>query len=107
MAQLGWAGGTVFLVFSILVSWYTYKLLAYMHEVPDLDAPKRLRRLDRYDELAQYLLGECACLVLCLAALAYVANWNMYQSIRLADAPPDSLLCMCSSNACTPCRIRR
>jgi hypothetical protein len=62
----------LFLVFSIWVSWHTYKLLVYMHEVPDLDAPKGLRRLDRYDELAEHVLGECACRVLCLAALAHV-----------------------------------
>jgi hypothetical protein len=33
LAQLGWAGGIFFLLFSIWVSWYTYKLLVYMHEV--------------------------------------------------------------------------
>eukprot|EP00775_Hariotina_reticulata_P006859 gene6861-7075_t len=39
---------------------YTYKLLAYMHEVPDLDckAGNGIRRLDRYDQLAGYLLGK-------------------------------------------------
>jgi Transmembrane amino acid transporter protein len=63
VAQMGWVGGMLFLVFSIWVSWYTYKLLAYMHEVPDLDAPKGVRRLDRYDELAEYVLGECVLLV--------------------------------------------
>jgi hypothetical protein len=42
-------------------SWHTYKLLVLMHEVPDL-ASKRggIRRLDRYDQLAAYILGECA-----------------------------------------------
>jgi hypothetical protein len=39
-------------------SWHTYKLLVYMHEVPDLDSKGGIRRLDRYDQLAQYILGK-------------------------------------------------
>ena len=57
VGHLGWVGGMLFLVFSFWVSWHTYKLLVLMHEVPDLGAPKGLRRLDRYDELAEYVLG--------------------------------------------------
>ncbi|WIA19602.1 hypothetical protein OEZ85_005540 [Tetradesmus obliquus] len=58
-SHLGWAGGIIFLSFSFWVSWYTYKLLVYMHEVPDLDCTlgKGVRRLDRYDQLSAYLLG--------------------------------------------------
>jgi len=41
-------------------SWHTYKLLVYMHEVPDLDnkAGGGIQRLDRYDQLAEYILGK-------------------------------------------------
>jgi hypothetical protein len=39
-------------------SWHTYKLLVYMHEVPDLDSQGGIRRLDRYDQLAEYVWGE-------------------------------------------------
>ena len=39
-------------------SWHTYKLLVYMHEVPDLDSKGGIRRLDRYDQLAEYVFGE-------------------------------------------------
>lgn len=59
-SHLGWAGGIIFLCFSFWVSWYTYKLLVYMHEVPDLDAKAGaggVRRLDRYDQLADYVFG--------------------------------------------------
>eukprot|EP00878_Enallax_costatus_P029335 GHUV01031796.1.p1 GENE.GHUV01031796.1~~GHUV01031796.1.p1 ORF type:complete len:451 (-),score=96.99 GHUV01031796.1:132-1373(-) len=60
LAYLGWAGGIIMLVFSFWVSWYTYKLLVYMHEVPDLDskAGKGIRRLDRYDQLADHIFGR-------------------------------------------------
>eukprot|EP00878_Enallax_costatus_P014279 GHUV01014936.1.p1 GENE.GHUV01014936.1~~GHUV01014936.1.p1 ORF type:complete len:415 (+),score=64.43 GHUV01014936.1:364-1608(+) len=59
LAVLGWAGGILFLIFSFWVSWHTYKLLVYMHEVPDLDckAGNGIRRLDRYDQLAEYVFG--------------------------------------------------
>jgi amino acid permease len=59
-SYLGWIGGIIFLVFSFWVSWHTYKLLVYMHEVPDLDnkAGGGIRRLDRYDQLAEYILGK-------------------------------------------------
>jgi hypothetical protein len=31
-----------------------------MHEVPDLDSKTGgIRRLDRYDQLAEYVFGEC------------------------------------------------
>lgn len=33
-------------------------LLVYMHEVPDLDCKGGIRRLDRYDQLAEYVWGE-------------------------------------------------
>uniref|UniRef100_A0A383VWF1 Amino acid transporter transmembrane domain-containing protein n=1 Tax=Tetradesmus obliquus TaxID=3088 RepID=A0A383VWF1_TETOB len=58
-SHLGWAGGIIMLVFSLWVSWYTYLLLARMHEVPDLDnkAGNGVRRLDRYDQLSCYVLG--------------------------------------------------
>jgi len=58
--HLGWAGGIIFLLFSFWISWHTYKLLVYMHEVPDLDnkAGGGIRRLDRYDQLAEYVLGK-------------------------------------------------
>uniref|UniRef100_A0A383W7B9 Amino acid transporter transmembrane domain-containing protein n=1 Tax=Tetradesmus obliquus TaxID=3088 RepID=A0A383W7B9_TETOB len=58
-SHLGWAGGIIMLVFSLWVSWYTYLLLVWMHEVPDLDnkAGNGIRRLDRYDQLATYVLG--------------------------------------------------
>eukprot|EP00882_Tetradesmus_deserticola_P000139 GHRQ01000155.1.p1 GENE.GHRQ01000155.1~~GHRQ01000155.1.p1 ORF type:complete len:391 (+),score=123.08 GHRQ01000155.1:506-1678(+) len=48
------------LVFSLWVSWYTYLLLVWMHEVPDLSnkAGNGIRRLDRYDQLATYVLGR-------------------------------------------------
>lgn len=41
-------------------SWHTYKLLVLMHVVPDLDckAGGGIRRLDRYDQLAEYVLGK-------------------------------------------------
>lgn len=39
-------------------SWYTYMLLVRMHEVPDLDHKGGIRRLDRYDQLAEYVFGE-------------------------------------------------
>lgn len=60
LSHLGWAGGMVFMLFSFWVSWHTYKLLVYMHEVPDLDykAGNGVRRLDRYDQLAEYVLGK-------------------------------------------------
>jgi len=59
LSHLGWAGGVLFLIFSIWVSWHTYKLLVYMHEVPDLGSPKGgIRRLDRYDQLAEYVFGK-------------------------------------------------
>ncbi|KAF8065609.1 LHT2 [Scenedesmus sp. PABB004] len=59
-SHLGWTGGIIVLLFSFWVSWYTYKQLVYMHEVPDLDCKEGggLRRLDRYDQLSTYLLGE-------------------------------------------------
>lgn len=58
LSHLGWIGGACFLTFSIVVSWYTYKLLVYMHEVPDLGSKVGgIRRLDRYDQLADYVLG--------------------------------------------------
>ncbi|WIA23691.1 hypothetical protein OEZ85_000385 [Tetradesmus obliquus] len=59
-AHLGWAGGCIMLAFSFWVSWYTYKLLAYMHEVPDLDSKEGggIKRLDRYDQLSCYILGK-------------------------------------------------
>jgi hypothetical protein len=41
-------------------SWHTYRLLVYMHEVPDLTSKTGgIRRLDRYDQLAEYVFGEC------------------------------------------------
>ena len=41
-------------------SWHTYRLLVYMHEVPDLSSKAGgIRRLDRYDQLAEYVFGEC------------------------------------------------
>lgn len=40
-------------------SWYTYVLLVRMHEVPDLGKTGGVRRLDRYDQLAEYVFGEC------------------------------------------------
>jgi len=40
-------------------SWHTYKLLVYMHEVPDLNSKGGIRRLDRYDQLAEYVFGKC------------------------------------------------
>jgi amino acid permease len=62
--HLGWPGGIIMLVFSFWVSWYTYKLLVFMHEVPDLDQKPEpgnnmggVRRLDRYDELSDYVFG--------------------------------------------------
>ena len=60
LSCLGWAGGIIFLIFSFWVSWHTYKLLVYMHEVPDLDckAGNGVRRLDRYDQLSAYVFGE-------------------------------------------------
>eukprot|EP00882_Tetradesmus_deserticola_P022414 GHRQ01024318.1.p1 GENE.GHRQ01024318.1~~GHRQ01024318.1.p1 ORF type:complete len:288 (-),score=46.80 GHRQ01024318.1:497-1360(-) len=59
-SHLGWAGGIIMLVFSLWVSWYTYLLLVWMHEVPDLSnkAGNGIRRLDRYDQLATYVLGR-------------------------------------------------
>jgi hypothetical protein len=33
-------------------------LLVYMHEVPDLNCKHGIRRLDRYDQLAEYVWGE-------------------------------------------------
>ena len=37
----------------------TYRLLVYMHEVPDLGSKAGgIRRLDRYDQLAEYVFGE-------------------------------------------------
>lgn len=57
-AHLGYAGGALFLAFSLWVSWYTYVLLVQMHEVPDLAGKGGVRRLDRYDQLAAYVLGE-------------------------------------------------
>ena len=40
-------------------SWHTYMLLVYMHEVPDLGSKEGgIRRLDRYDQLAEYIWGE-------------------------------------------------
>ncbi|KAF8060318.1 LHT2 [Scenedesmus sp. PABB004] len=59
-SHLGWAGGVIMLLFSFWVSWYTYKQLVYMHEVPDLDAKEAggLRRMDRYDQLSTYILGK-------------------------------------------------
>jgi len=40
-------------------SWYTYRLLSYMHEVPDLGSKLGgIKRLDRYDQLAEYVWGE-------------------------------------------------
>eukprot|EP00879_Flechtneria_rotunda_P017139 GHRR01017950.1.p1 GENE.GHRR01017950.1~~GHRR01017950.1.p1 ORF type:complete len:148 (-),score=8.66 GHRR01017950.1:304-747(-) len=61
-AHLGWAGGVIFLLASFWISWYTYKLLVYMHEVPDLNnkAGCGIRRLDRYDHLSRYILGKSA-----------------------------------------------
>ncbi|KAF8067258.1 acyl-protein thioesterase 1 [Scenedesmus sp. PABB004] len=88
VSHLGWAGGAIMLLFSFWVrhverarrarrrahtaqaaasrparprrSWYTYRQLVYMHEVPDLTCREGagVRRLDRYDELAAYVLGE-------------------------------------------------
>jgi len=58
LSHLGWAGGAIFLLFSIWVSWHTYKLLVYMHEVPDLDSKGGIKRLDRYDQLAEYVFGK-------------------------------------------------
>jgi len=58
LSHLGWAGGIIFLIFSIWVSWHTYKLLVYMHEVPDLGKAGGIRRLDRYDQLAEYVFGK-------------------------------------------------
>jgi len=60
---------SVLLAVPIHAKRYTYKLLAYMHEVPDLDckAGNGIPRLDRYDQLAGYLLGAhcyCYCYVL-------------------------------------------
>lgn len=33
-------------------------LLVYMHEVPDLSEKGGIKRLDRYDHLAEYVWGE-------------------------------------------------
>jgi hypothetical protein len=33
-------------------------LLVYMHEVPDLSSKGGIRRLDRYDQLAEYVFGR-------------------------------------------------
>lgn len=57
-SYLGWAGGIIFLAFSFWVSWHTYMLLVYMHEVPDLSSKGGIRRLDRYDQLAAYVWGK-------------------------------------------------
>ena len=40
-------------------SWHTYRLLVMMHEVPDLGSKTGgIRRLDRYDQLAEYVFGK-------------------------------------------------
>lgn len=57
-AHLGWVGGIIFLAFSFWVSWHTYMLLVYMHEVPDLGSKGGVRRMDRYDQLADYVWGK-------------------------------------------------
>jgi hypothetical protein len=48
----------LFLLSSLSCSWHTYMLLVYMHEVPDLSSKGGIRRLDRYDQLAEYVWGE-------------------------------------------------
>ena len=60
--SLGWAGGVLALVASLLVSWTTYRHLVYMHEVPDVDSKGRstYRRFDRYVYLTQHLMGQRA-----------------------------------------------
>ncbi|GBF95714.1 lysine histidine transporter 1-like [Raphidocelis subcapitata] len=73
---LGWAGGLVVLLFSFWVSWYTYKLLVYMHEMPEPSTSKSLDdaaeagaaassssrwlRFDRYQDLTTYAFGPRA-----------------------------------------------
>jgi hypothetical protein len=63
LAQLGWAGGIIVLLFTFWVSWYTYKLLVKMHEIPDptikvAGGGQAIRRLDRYQDLTMYVFGK-------------------------------------------------
>lgn len=62
--SLGWAGGVITLLISFWVSWYTYKLLVYMHEMPDPSAPKGSLtswiRFDRYQQLTCHAFGPRA-----------------------------------------------
>ena len=63
LAELGWAGGIIVLVFTFWVSWYTYKLLVKMHEIPDPTIKAAgghgIRRLDRYQDLTCFVFGKC------------------------------------------------
>jgi hypothetical protein len=77
-------------------SWHTYRLLVYMHEVPDLDSKTGgIRRLDRYDQLAEYVFGESTVGTSCRIqtfkpaaqaskAIAVHARYNLYLSWQLA-----------------------
>jgi hypothetical protein len=48
----------LFLLSSLSCSWHTYMLLVYMHEVPHLSSKHGIKRMDRYDQLAEYVWGE-------------------------------------------------
>ncbi|KAI8470815.1 MAG: amino acid transmembrane transporter [Monoraphidium minutum] len=61
--SLGWAGGIIALVTSFWVSWYTYKLLVDMHEIPDPETKGAITsyiRFDRYQDLTCHVFGKRA-----------------------------------------------
>ncbi len=57
---LGWWAGMVTMFLAFFASWYSFKLLVKMHELPEERKEGRvLRRHNRYSELSEHLLGEC------------------------------------------------
>jgi hypothetical protein len=71
-------------------------LLVFMHEVPDLDHKGGIRRLDRYDELAEYVWGEwcpadvVAPMLLCRLWCAYISCLISNLRTVLPDKQPQN-----------------
>ncbi|KAF6255805.1 amino acid transmembrane transporter [Scenedesmus sp. NREL 46B-D3] len=56
---LGWGGGMLVMLLSLVISWYTFYELVHLHEVPHPTQPgiRPPRRLNRYHELTQHAWG--------------------------------------------------